>query len=166
MLTRLIDFVVGREPVATATGIAGVVTATFGLLHAFDILALTPEQVAAVGTFLAVVAGWAARRVVTPVTKLGPLPADNGETAGVGVALLVAVVGIVVVGWLVGDACIDDASERDDLGAPAWVADRDDDRREDDEEESDEGRRCAAFVVVVCGDLIVPIPDPGQGGET
>lgn len=69
-MNRLLAFVSGREPVGTATGLAGVVTATAGLLESFDIVNLTPAQVGAVGLFTAAVAGYLARRVVTPVAKL------------------------------------------------------------------------------------------------
>lgn len=71
LLTRLGDFIIGREPVATATGIATVVTAAAGLLTAFDILDLSAEQIAAIGALAATLAGWLARRAVTPVAKPG-----------------------------------------------------------------------------------------------
>lgn len=70
MIGKLLNFIVGREPVATATGLAGGVAAVIGALMAFDVLELTPEQIAAVGALVTWVAGYAARRVVTPVAKL------------------------------------------------------------------------------------------------
>lgn len=79
---KLIDFILGREPVATATGIAAIVTAGLGVAAAFG-LDITAEQIAAVGALAAAVAGWAARRVVSPVfspaerqlerMKIGPI---------------------------------------------------------------------------------------------
>lgn len=63
---RLIDWIIGREPVATATGIAAVVTAGLGVAAAFG-LAITAEQIAAVGAFAAALAGLAGRAAVSPV---------------------------------------------------------------------------------------------------
>jgi hypothetical protein len=109
MLTRLTDFILGREPVVTATGLAGIITAAFGLLHAFDVLHLTPEQVAAIGTLLAVVAGWWARQAVSPVTsaterKVGRLKQDlAGEDGGVWAAICItfAIVFLLLFGFCV-----------------------------------------------------------------
>lgn len=70
MLGKLIGFVVGREPVASATGVAGVVTALFGVVAAYGV-DMSPELVAAVGALVAALAGWLARRAVTPVAKIG-----------------------------------------------------------------------------------------------
>lgn len=70
MIGRLADFVVGREPVAAATGLAGGVAAVVGVLQAFDVLHLTPEQLAALAALVTWMAGWVARRAVTPVAKL------------------------------------------------------------------------------------------------
>lgn len=67
-MTRLLDWIIGREPVATVTGLAGGVTALLGLLAAFEVWRPTVEQTAAIGAFVAWVAGWIARRAVTPVT--------------------------------------------------------------------------------------------------
>jgi hypothetical protein len=69
MINRVLDWVIGREPVATATGLAGGVAAILGLLAAFDVYRPTPEQVAAIGAFVAWLAGWLARRAVSPVTS-------------------------------------------------------------------------------------------------
>lgn len=113
MLGKLTDWIVGREPVATATGLAGGVAALVGVLHAFDVLRLSAEQTAAIGALVAWVAGYLARRVVTPVAKLTTLPAERG---GVVIAATVAVVGLLVVFFLVADACLEDESERNDLG--------------------------------------------------
>ncbi len=200
MLTKTLDWILGREPVATATGLAGIVTATFGLLYAFDVLRLSPEQVAAVGTFLAVVAGWAARQAVSPVATpverryermkekvaeevkseqgLDTVADDSriddaerqlgrGEAGGVFVALAIAAACVIVLvgGFaLCGDALFEDEQERNDLGAPAWTADHEEEEEAPPPDDGD-GARCAAFVVIACGDLIVPIPDvPGGGG--
>lgn len=67
MLTRIVDWILGREPVLTSTGVAAVVTALAGVLTAFDVVDLTAEQIAALGALAAAVAGFAARPVVTPV---------------------------------------------------------------------------------------------------
>ena len=72
MLTRLADWIIGREPVATATGIAAVITAALGVAAAFG-LDITAEQIAAIGALAAALAGWAGRRAVTPITS----PADR-----------------------------------------------------------------------------------------
>lgn len=78
MIGRLIGWVVGREPVATATGLAGGVAALVGVLAAFDVWRPSPEQTAAIGALVAWVAGYLARRVVTPVAKTGPLVDETG----------------------------------------------------------------------------------------
>lgn len=70
MLGRIIDFVVGREPVASATGIAGVISAVFGVIAALG-ADIDPELVAAVGALAAAVAGWLARKAVSPVARTG-----------------------------------------------------------------------------------------------
>lgn len=62
MLNQLLRFVLDREPVQTAAGLAGVITATVGLLESFEILSLTPAQVGAIGLFVTAAAGWLARR--------------------------------------------------------------------------------------------------------
>lgn len=120
MLTRVLDFVVGREPVATATGIAAVVTAALGVGAAFG-LDLTAEQIAAIGAFIAAMAGWLARRAVTPTRKLSQ-PADTlagGAVGSIPLALII-LVGLAVAlmaGLAVcGDALFEDEDERDDLG--------------------------------------------------
>lgn len=70
MLTRLVDFIIGREPVVSAvTGLAGGVAALYAVLEAFDVLTLTPKQVAAIGALVAWAAAWLARRAVTPITS-------------------------------------------------------------------------------------------------
>jgi threonine synthase len=68
VIGKVIDFIVGREPVASATGIAGVVTAALGVIAALggDI---DPEVVAAVGAFAAALAGWLARKAVSPIGR-------------------------------------------------------------------------------------------------
>lgn len=67
MLKKLTDFISGREPVAGATGLAGLIIAGFGLLDVFEVLSLTAPQVAAIGVFVTALAGWLARSAVTPV---------------------------------------------------------------------------------------------------
>jgi hypothetical protein len=120
MLTRLTDFILGREPVVAATGLAGVVTAAFGLLHAFDVLRLTPEQVAAVGAFLAVVAGWAARKVVSPVVgqterQVKRLKQELADEAGGFLTGLAVLVVLVVFGFV---ACLAITDENENGMAP------------------------------------------------
>jgi hypothetical protein len=65
---RLLDWIIGREPVATATGAAAVVTAGLGVAAAFG-LPITETQIAALGAFAAAVAGLLARAAVTPVNE-------------------------------------------------------------------------------------------------
>lgn len=63
MIGHLIDFVLNRQPVQAATGIAGVLIAALGLAHEFDVLeTITVGQVTALGTFLTVLAGWLGHR--------------------------------------------------------------------------------------------------------
>lgn len=69
MLGKLVDFIAGREPVASATGLAGVVTATLGVVAAIGV-DLDPELVAAIGVLVTALAGWLARKAVTPVAGL------------------------------------------------------------------------------------------------
>lgn len=70
MIDKLISFVVGREPVASATGVAGVVTAVFGVVAACGV-DISAELVAAIGALVAALAGWLARKAVSPVAKTG-----------------------------------------------------------------------------------------------
>jgi hypothetical protein len=136
---KLLDWILGREPVVTATGIAAVVTATLGALTAFDVLDITVEQIAAVGALAAALAGWAGRSAVTPVStpqqrkadrimsKLDPGPAPP-EHGGIPLALLIlggALVVMAIAFVLCTDALFDDESERKDLGMPALVLDHD-----------------------------------------
>lgn len=139
MLSRLLDFVIGREPVATATGIAAVITALAGALTAFDIIELSGEQIAALGALAAAVAGWLGRKAVTPVTdpaaravarRLSDTQSTHtvagdsrirGEDGGVPLALIIMlVVGILVLAGFFGacDALINDEDEEGDLGLP------------------------------------------------
>jgi hypothetical protein len=142
VITRLLDFIAGREPVATATGIAAVVTAGLGLGAVFG-LPVTAEQIAAIGALAAALAGWAARSAVTPVTSPGerkvaralkqPAAGDTvaddtrlPDDGGVPLALIIlVVVGVLVVGGFFAscDALFDDQSEKEDLGMPALVLD-------------------------------------------
>lgn len=118
---RLIEWIIGREPVATATGIAAVVTAGLGVAAAFG-LDISPEQIAAIGAFAAALAGLAARPAVTPTRKL------TGEEGSVPVALILLIAGAVIaLSFFFGacDAMFDDEDEVDDFGLPALVADHD-----------------------------------------
>jgi hypothetical protein len=92
---KILDWVLGKEPVATATGIAAVVTAALGVAATFG-LGVTPEQIAAIGALAAALAGWAARPHVTPIlspaerqvrrsieTTSSPPIGDDGHTGRV-----------------------------------------------------------------------------------
>lgn len=144
MLTKLLDFVVGREPVATATGLAGLVTAVLGLAATFG-ADITAEQIAAVGALAAALAGWLARKAVSPVhPSYGDLPKkespfdigvldaetelgrNDPERGGIILFVLLGLGALVVMG-LAFDACFDNESEDNDLGAPAWVTDHEGD---------------------------------------
>jgi hypothetical protein len=144
---KLLDWILGREPVVTATGIAAVVTATLGALTAFDVLDISVEQVAAVGALVAVLAGWAGRSAVTPLaspqerktqrimSRLDPGPVDTvaddsrlPDEGGIPLALIILlVVGVLIVGGVVAscDALFTDPDEEGDLGMPALVLDHD-----------------------------------------
>jgi hypothetical protein len=114
MLSKLIDFVTGREPVATATGIAAVITAGLGLGATFG-LAITVEQIAAVGALAAALAGWVARRVVTPVA--GPTEHQDRGSIPLAVIVFVGLIVVLALGLaLCGDALFQDESEKGDLG--------------------------------------------------
>lgn len=181
MLTRLVDFVVGREPVATATGIAGVVTAALGVVAALGV-DIDPELVAAVGTLVAALAGWLARKAVTPVRKplspppLGYVPEKPGSSqySGSVPLALVILLGLAVVlmaGLAVcSDAAFEDEDEVNDLGAPAWIADHeyddwdggsDGNRGYDGEggQSGDTDQRGNENCRNLCGNTII-VPDP------
>ena len=124
MLTRLLDWVAGKEPVASATGIAAVVTAGLGVGAAFG-LDITAEQIAAIGALAAALAGWAARRQVTPVEApearraARTLKTLDPETGSVPLALLILVaLGVVLLAGLgvCTDALFEDEDETNDLG--------------------------------------------------
>lgn len=136
---KLLDWIIGREPVATATGIAAVVTAGLGVAAAFG-LDITAEQIAAVGALAAALAGWAGRRAVTPVTtpylrrldRAGPPPPEfqggTFESGSIPLAfiILAAVIFLILAGVFVScDALFNDEDEPGDLGAPALVLDHD-----------------------------------------
>ena len=102
---KIVDWILGREPVATTTGLAAVVTAALGLAATFG-LDITPEQIAAVGALCAALAGWAARRVVSPVMtpeerqvdrQLRNTPTADGQLGilvAIAVVLILAMVGL------------------------------------------------------------------------
>jgi hypothetical protein len=72
MLGKVLDFVVGREPVATGA----VVTAVLALAVAFG-ADLTGEQTAAITAAAVAVVGFLARSAVTPVRHPEPPPAPG-----------------------------------------------------------------------------------------
>lgn len=79
MISKLLDFVVGREPVAVATGLAAFVTALAGVLNAFDVVDLTAEQIAALGALVAALAGLFGRSQVSPLPRQ-PNPPGGATT--------------------------------------------------------------------------------------
>lgn len=114
MLTRVLDWVVGREPVATATGVAGLVTALLGVAAAFG-LSITETQIAAVGALAAALAGFLARGAVTPVAG----PHERSERGSVPLALIILIaLGVLLLAGLgfCGDALFEDEDEVNDLG--------------------------------------------------
>ena len=158
MLIKLIDFIAGREPVATATGLAGVIVAVLGVAAAFG-APVTETQIAAIGALAAAVAGYAARRVVSPVlapadrqvrrlmvdNKVGETTANDGQL-GILVAILVilvlAMVGLFALcngsddenGMAVTPAAYHDGGDCD------WSGDCGDDRYEQDYSSRDRNR--------------------------
>lgn len=124
MLTRLLDWVVGKEPVATGTGIAALVTAALGVAAAFG-LGITTAQIAAVGALASALAGMFGRHNVTPVTTPALRRIDREAGSIPLAALFVIVLAFLVLAgaFATCDALWDDESEVNDLGAPAWVAD-------------------------------------------
>lgn len=148
MLTKLTDWILGREPVLASTGVAAVVTALAGVLTAFNVIDLTAEQIAALGALVAALAGFAARPVVSPVaspaerqvTRMRQRVAEEAKTDTVaddtrlpdegGIPLAMIILLVVVFLFLAGlfascDALWDDADEENDLGMPALVLDHD-----------------------------------------
>lgn len=134
---RLLDWILGREPVATATGLAGLVTALLGVAAAFG-LDITAEQIAAIGAAAAAVAGFLSRKAVSPVTSPAEREAhrlldrqaemrrtDTGtddsrfEGGGVPLALIILIaVGVILVAGIgvSCDALFEDEDEVDDVG--------------------------------------------------
>jgi hypothetical protein len=154
MLIKLLDLIAGKEPVATATGLAGLVTAFLGVAAAFG-ADITAEQIAAIGVLAAALAGWAARRVVSPVMTPGERQLNRAldreaaltvgriadaeqeaERGGIPLAavILLAVLVFVMVGFLATcDALFDDEDEDNDLGSmPARALNHERDRCYDD----------------------------------
>lgn len=114
MLSKLAGWIVGEEPVATATGLAALVSAALGVAAAFGV-GITPEQIAAVAALAAALAGYLSRRAVTPViTPKGPREAGGVPLA----ALLLVVVVVLVLGGIASscDALFEDEDEVNDLG--------------------------------------------------
>jgi hypothetical protein len=123
---RLLDWIIGREPVATATGVAAVITAGLGVAAAFG-APITETQIAALGALAAALAGWAARPVVTPTRKLRTPPTDpldtvEGDSRMSGSVPLAALIFFAVIIAILGgiavscDALFEDEDEVDDLG--------------------------------------------------
>lgn len=104
---KLLDWILGREPVATGTGIAVVVTAALGLAAAFG-MSITPEQIAAIGALVTALAGFAARAHVSPVltpaerqvrreiesTSTPPIEGQLGIIVAIVVVLILAMIGL------------------------------------------------------------------------
>lgn len=128
MLSKLLNWVVGKEPVATAGGIAGLVTALLGVAAAFGV-AITTAQIAAIGALAAAVASLLARQAVTPVERAERrLAEDRGlrepEAGSIPLALviLIAIAVFVMAGIAVcGDALFEDEDEQQDLGIAVTV---------------------------------------------
>jgi hypothetical protein len=138
VIGKLVDFVVGREPVATATGIAGGVAAAIGVAAAFDLWRPTAEQTAAVVALVTWIAGYMARRRVSPAPvaeRPDPRPIDPYDTVegdsrigpdagGVPLAVILLVLGIfavLAISFASCDALIDDEEEPGDLGMASLV---------------------------------------------
>lgn len=130
MLTRILDWAVGREPVATATGIAAVITAALGVGAAFG-LAITASQIAALGALAAALAGWLGRSKVRPVEtvaerQLGRLGLDVESAASddqlrgsIPLALILLLVGLALALAFIFTSCdalFEDEDEPNDLG--------------------------------------------------
>lgn len=129
---KLLDWIIGKEPVATGTGIAALVTAALGVAAAFG-LGITTAQIAAVGALAAALAGMFGRHNATPVTtpalrridrEAPPPPPDPRGSIPLALVVLVAIAIILMAGLAVcGDALFEDENETNDLGAPALVLD-------------------------------------------
>jgi hypothetical protein len=172
-MNRLLDFIIGREPVATATGIAGGVAALLGTLMAFDVLELDAEQMAAIGALVAWLAGWAARKAVTPVAH-----PNLNQRGSIPLALIILVgLAVVLVAGMAtcGDALFEDEDETNDLGLPALILDHDrygDDYGSDGNSGYDgEGGRSGDYdggpgddCRNACGNTII-VPSPGGREE-
>lgn len=135
MIGKVLDFIVGREPVASATGIAGLVTAALGLIAALGV-DLDPELVAAVATLAAALAGWLARKAVSPVARVAGHEPERGAAV---IWFLVALALAITAVFVACDALWDDEDEADDVGAPAWVMDRDERNRNGNDCNDNEG---------------------------
>lgn len=123
---RILDWIIGREPVASATGIAAVITAVLGAAAAFG-LDISAEQIAALGALAAAVAGWMARKAVVPVTSPGERQVarsldrmgglDEGGSVPLGLLIFLIVVVLIIAGIAVScDAMFEDEDETNDLG--------------------------------------------------
>lgn len=126
MIGKLLDFVVGREPVATGA----VVSAVLALVVAFGV-DLSAEQTAAIAGAVTVVVAWFARKAVTPVA--GPTEHQDRGEAGWAPILSIIVVAVAIILFFVAcDVLWDDDDDPDDLGAPAWIMDDDRNRNGND----------------------------------
>ena len=125
MIGRVLEFVIGREPVAAGA----IVTALVGLAVAFG-ADLTEEQVAGISALAVALVGWLARKAVTPL-GYHPTRGEVGIRGEQGLApiwILVGVALLIAAVFVTCDAVWDDDDEADDMGAPAWVAGGDDNR--------------------------------------
>lgn len=135
MIGRLVEFVVGREPVAAGA----VVTALVSLAVAFG-ADLTEEQVAGISAVVVAVVGWLARKAVTP---LGYHPGRGevgirGEQGLAPIWVLVGLALLIAAVFVTCDAVFDDEDEVDDIGL-VWAAGDGDDNRGG---RNDNGRDC------------------------
>lgn len=135
MLDRLLSWIVDREPVASATGLAGVITAAFGVVAALGV-DMDPELVAAVGVLVTALAGWLARkRAWSPLSVEREISLANhpsapangpqkatGEAGFAPILVLVFIAAAIIATFLAMDACFDDEDEEEDLGWAGPVA--------------------------------------------
>ena len=161
MLGKLVDFIAGREPVAAGAGIAAVVTAALGVAAAFG-APVTETQIAAVGALAAAVAGWAARRVVTPVPRIPKTVEVNeagqlGILVGILVVLVLAMVGLFAI-------CTDDEESMRliSVTGPAYHEDGPCDPEYEDCGQDEGGRKDKRTCFFGCDNIIIVPGLPGQ----
>lgn len=171
MLIKLIDWIAGREPVGAATGIAAVVTAGLGVAAAFG-APVTETQIAALGALAAALAGWAARRVVSPVMTpeerrvdrmiTSTAPADDGQLGilvGILVVLVLAMVGLFAI-------CTDDEEalrmQLISVTTPAYHEDGPCNPEYEGCDEDEGGRKDKRTCLFGCDNIIIVPGLPGQ----